>query len=279
MRHIREDLREATTRIPRLIEETGRHPRWCGDEDCELCATAHRDANPHCPVCKGAGFAHRIKKIIGTPEGDLVIPNYAQVKACTAEGCHQDTLRQGGSNTYYEKKGISKLQTMDNFVPVPGSKKPFEATNALLNDGAPPFLYIYGDMGCGKTHLCNAIALALSHNGKTVKLWRMDALLDWLREGVGNDSLYARTTELKELDALVIDDFESAKLIAEKGQWALEKMEEVIDSRYHARRITMITSNDNYDKLPEKILDRFKDKEVAQMVWNEAGNYRGRKKK
>ncbi len=281
LKSLNQDLKDSTATRRYDVEETQRHPRQCAEDDCPLCRDAHPQAAPHCPVCRGMGFVHPVARLISTPEGDMAIPDFTRIKSCTAPGCLLDTIRGGSeTQTYYASKGISKLQTLGNFVPVAGSKTSFESAKALLADTPDkPFLYIFGDMGCGKTHLCNGVALSLSQQGRKAKLWRIDALLDWLREGVGNDSLFARTTELKNLDALVIDDFESAKLVADKGKWALEKMEEVIDHRYHARLITMITSNDNYDKLPEKILDRFNDKSVAVMVWNEAGNYRRQTRK
>jgi DNA replication protein DnaC len=280
LKQINQDELRGKRVFTRPIDTQPVHARHCKDEDCVLCQFAHPEANPHCHVCKGFGFVHPYVKSVPTPEGDMVIGNYSRVIPCPAEGCLKDTITHNTSGTYDNYRGLSRLQTLNNFNQTKGSEESWKACNLLLNDPPDkPLLYIYGDMGAGKTHLANGTALALAQQGKNAKLWIMTELLDWLREGVGNDSLFARTTELKELDALVIDDFESAKLIADKGQWALEKMEEVIDHRYHSQKITMITSNDNYDKLPEKILDRFKDKSVAQMIYNEAGNYRGKKHK
>jgi DNA replication protein DnaC len=249
------------------------HPRFCGDEDCELCAHAHSDANPHCLICKGTGWVHPII-------GHLARPDFSRVLPCNAPGCHQETIRARKESEQFDKRtGTSRMQLLNNFYPVKGAAGAYEAAKALTEDGTVPFLLIYGNVGCGKTHLCNAVALELAQGGKKVFFRRADDLLEYLREGIDEHALRSRIVEFQVVDVLVIDDFESAKLQGEKGSWGLEKMEQIIDHRYHVGLLTMITTNDDYSELPPRIKDRFNDKAIAKMVHNAAPSFRPLKKR
>ena len=244
------------------------HPRYCGDPGCDLCETAHPDADPHCRVCKGTGFIHPLV-------GNIARPDFGRVIPCAAPGCHLETLRtRKAAEQYDERTGTSSLQTLDEFISVKGAESSLAACRELTEAGARPFLLIYGNVGCGKTHLCNSVALRLAQGGKKVKFCRADNLLDYLREGIDEHELYSRIIEYQVVDVLVIDDFESVKLQGDKGTWGLEKMEQIIDYRYHAGLITMITTNDAWTELPPRIKDRFTDKAVAQIVHNAAHSFR-----
>lgn len=244
------------------------HPRFCGDRDCELCEHAHPDANPHCLICKGSGFVH-------PPIGHIAKPDFTRSVPCPAAGCHLETIKaRKAEQQFDERTGTSKLQTLDEFIPVEGAAGSLEAARALTEAGARPFLLIFGDVGCGKTHLCNAVALKLAQSGLKVKFRRADDLLEYLREGIDEHELRSRIIEFQVVDVLVIDDFESVKLQGEKGSWGLEKMEQIIDHRYHACLTTMITTNDDFKDLPPRIKDRFSDRAVAKMVHNAAQSYR-----
>lgn len=211
---------------------------------------------------------------------ELEKPIYSQLVPCTAPGCqaeqlHELALQQG----FDERRGIAPLQTLDSFEPVQGAIKCLEAAKALANGTAPPFLLIFGDLGNGKTHLANAVALKLSHAGHKSRCRTMADILEWLHEGIDKNNLAERVRELGELDVLVIDDFEAKRCEGEKGAWAKEKLEQIIDHRYRAMRITMVTTNDQDTELPARIYDRFQDKEIAVVRWNKADNYRPQKKR
>jgi DNA replication protein DnaC len=249
------------------------HPRFCGDPECMLCEHALPDANPHCLICKGTGFVHPLI-------GHIARPDFCRSVPCPAAGCHLETIKaRAAEHQFDERAGTSRLQTLDEFIPVKGAATSLEAARELTEAGARPFLLVYGNVGCGKTHLGNAVALKLAQAGQKVKFRRADDLLEYLREGIDEHELRSRIIEFQVVDVLVIDDFESAKLQGEKGSWGLEKMEQIIDHRYHAGLTTMITTNDDLKDLPPRILDRFSDKAVAKMVHNAAQSYRPLKKR
>jgi DNA replication protein DnaC len=272
------ELTESIQSRQRMINESdirhaGDHPRFCGDQDCVLCEHAHPDANPHCLICKGTGFVHPLI-------GHIARPDFTRFVPCGAAGCHLETIKaKQAEHQFDERTGTSRLQTLDNFYPVKGAESSIAAARELTEAGARPFLLVYGNVGCGKTHLCNAVALRLGQAGKKIEFSRADDLLEYLREGINEHELRSRIIGYQVVDVLVIDDFESAKLQGEKGSWGLEKMEQIIDHRYHACLTTMITTNDDLKELPPRILDRFSDKAVAKMVHNAAQSYRPLKRR
>lgn len=266
------------SRSKRPLDEVGKHPRWCGEEGCPLCEAAHPDANPHCPQCKGVGFAHPILDFVPSLGADVAMPDRRRLVVCHEPGCMFDTVRkEAEAQTYDDKRGLSKLQTLTDFDVEEGAHKALQAAKNLAKGSAPPLLFIQGGVGCGKTHLANAVALKLAQGGRKVRLWRSDDLLEYLREGIDEHELRSRLIETQAIDVLVIDDFASEKYLVEKGAWALEKFEQIIDHRYHAGMVTMMTTNNNWDELPERIRSRFQDKQLAVMVWNKADDYRKKK--
>ena len=79
---------------------------------------------------------------------------------------------------------------------------------AFCEDDAAKWFYIGGQPGCGKTHLCTAIAAHYIKRGKDVKymLWCEDAKK--LKAVVNEFAEYqTAVNELKNVDVLYIDDF------------------------------------------------------------------------
>ena len=79
---------------------------------------------------------------------------------------------------------------------------------------------------------------------------------------------------LKVIPALIMDEW---------GQnygtdWEEQKLEEIVIARERAGLITIITSNLEPDKLPERIESRFRDRAHARLINNKAVDYRPKKK-
>ena len=81
----------------------------------------------------------------------------------------------------------------------------------------------------------------------------------------------------KKMPALILDEW---------GQnygsiWEEQKLEEIFVARERAELITIITSNlepDQLDKMPERIISRFRDATQARLILNAAPDYRPKKK-
>ena len=227
--------------------------------------------NPHCRVCRGAGFVH--------PRGDDGKPDYAHTINCQAKGCIVDQKKAYQSTEPYAKeKGVSKFNTFDNFKPVLGAQTTLEAFKDIaFNEGAPPLLLVYGTTGNGKTHLCEATVIELLKRGVDCRLWAVSDLVSKLHESIPENTTELLVSSLKKMPALILDEW---------GQnygsiWEEQKLEEIFVARERAELITIITSNlepDHLDKMPERIISRFRDATQARLILNAAPDYRPKKK-
>ena len=221
--------------------------------------------NPHCPRCDGAGFLHPVNEFT-----QKVL--YNQLVPCDYPGCYKENLAKG-MPLYNRTTGVARDQTFDNFKLRMGAEESFKAAKSLA-DGSAEFIFLvmYGGVGCGKTHLCNAIVMELLQRGLSAKLIMVSELLDYLRKGIEDHTLDDRLKRYKNIHALALDDFKT-EYIKTQG-WALDKIEEIIDSRYREMKLTILTTNDEFQNLPDRIVSRFSDRSRALRVLNSAGDYR-----
>ena len=227
--------------------------------------------NPYCAVCRGAGYIHP-----RLPDGK---PDYSQVISCQAKGCIVDQRRiYQSTESYAQEKGVSKFNNFDNFKPVLGAETTLEAFKDIaFNEGAPPLLMVYGTTGNGKTHLCEATVIELLKRGVDCRLWAVADLVSKLKESIPENTTELLMNNLKKIPALILDEW---------GQnygsvWEVQKLEEIFVARERAELITIITSNlepDQLDKLPERVVSRFRDVTQARLILNAAPDYRPKKK-
>ncbi len=224
---------------------------------------AHPLANPHCETCSGAGFIHP-RDYLGKCDSRRIIP-------CPADSCHQSRLNDiEGKLSFNPRTGIDRFMTFGSFEPRAGTKKALTAAKEFASMKGLPFLAILGPVGTGKTHLANAIALKLAQDGHDVKLWTVKSLLDHIKRGIEDNTADGRIREIKECFVLVLDDFK-AEFIRE---WGVDQLEDIIDFRYRAALLTVLTTNNQLADLPERIEDRFSDRAISVRVVIEARSYR-----
>lgn len=224
--------------------------------------------NPCCAVCHGFGNVH--------PLLDSGKPDFARVIPCQAEGCIVDQQRvYQSTESYVQEKGVSKFHTFDDFQPVLGAEKTLEAFRDIaFNEEAPPLLLVYGTTGNGKTLLCEATVIELLKRGIECRLWAVSDLVSSLKQSIPKDTTEEIISSLKQLPALILDEWGQNY----GSMWEEQKLEEIVIARDRAELITIITSNLEPDKLPERVMDRFRDKAQARTILNKALSYRPKKK-
>ncbi len=168
--------------------------------------------------------------------------------------------------------------TFETFMTRPGTKKMLVAVKALAEDNPQrPFLLIYGGTGNGKTHLIEAFIIARGRQGQLVRYWTVAEVMDKLKSAInaewGRPGLEETTMMFAKSNALVLDDWGT-----EYGtDFEASRLEQIIDSRYRARLVTLMASNKDWqdlDKRHPRIISRFSDPDIGQIVWNEATDYR-----
>src|SRR6476620_6467996 len=121
---------------------------------------------------------------------------------------------------------------------------------ANLADGRG--LWLFGEVGTGKTTLAMLVAKAALEAGHSVAIYSMPRLLNEIRRTYdeGSDSNYIQLLDrLAEVDLLHIDDVGAEK----SSDWVLEQLYAIVKTRYEAQRSMTITTNLSYEDLIEQI--------------------------
>lgn len=105
-----------------------------------------------------------------------------------------------------------------------------------------PFLTFMGPVGTGKTHLAvSALRKLILEHGLTGRFVDFSRFLGELRH-----TYSAKTSEegvlapLRSVDVLLIDELGKGRT---ENEWQLEKLDELINSRYNTGKITLLTTN------------------------------------
>lgn len=168
--------------------------------------------------------------------------------------------------------GVSSLNnTFEFFSPVKGTQKALAAFKALAYGKTHrPMLICYGGVGNGKTHLCEATAIAMYKQGLFVRVMTMSQMMITLKSYMNNQEPPSFDWLLSSYclaERLIIDDVDGT-------EWEFEQLEKIMRFRYHDSLFTIFTTNLDISELPERIVSRFSDPEVGTIVLNRGEDYR-----
>lgn len=166
--------------------------------------------------------------------------------------------------------------TFDNFDPaVDGLKDAYEDAREYAKS-LQGWIFFHGPCGIGKTHLAVAIAQYAMERAKLgVYFSVVPDLLDQLRatfdptNGVAYDE---RFNQIRNAQLLVLDDLGTENTTP----WAREKLYQILNHRYNEHRPTVITSNQPFKAIEERILSRLSDTRLTRYIWIDAEDYRRR---
>jgi len=116
-------------------------------------------------------------------------------------------------------------------------------------------LWLFGDVGTGKTTLAMLVAKAALESGRSVAIYSLPRLLNEIRRTYeeGSDSSYVQLLDrLAEVDLLHVDDLGAEK----SSPWVLEQLYAIVNARYEAERAMVITTNLDRDALVDQITER-----------------------
>jgi len=172
--------------------------------------------------------------------------------------------------------GVASLEnTFENFKPVAGTQKALAAFKALASGKAKwSMLLIYGGVGNGKTHLCEAMTIALYKRGIFCRVLSMSWIMRSLKNSMRHAAFMSYDEKLDILcyqEHLIIDD---VGMGGSGSDWEFGQLEEIIVVRYRERLFTILTTNKDLTELPERVVSRFRDPDVGRVVLNEGADYR-----
>ena len=143
-----------------------------------------------------------------------------------------------------------------NFVCREGTKDSYQAAlDFATGKSGHHLLTFIGEPGTGKTHLVLGIGWHwLEHEMGLVKYYQAESLLDNLRQGYNitdpetQDDFDNLLKWLKEVDLLIIDDIGTEN----PTEWAVAKLNTIIDHRYLNGNLTVFTTNCSAKALARK---------------------------
>ena len=135
--------------------------------------------------------------------------------------------------------------------------RPIRALIRELDDNldAGRGLWLFGDVGTGKTTLAMLVAKAALEAGRSVAIYSLPRLLNEIRRTYdeGSDSSYVELLDrLAEVDLLHVDDLGAEK----SSPWVLEQLYAIVNARYEGERSMVITTNLDREALVEQITER-----------------------
>ena len=203
--------------------------------------------------------------------------DYARAVPCRAADCLLERVSVYRSGEPFARaQGVTApQQTFETFDPVPGTVEALKYARAI-GDGTSQFIWllIYGGVGNGKTHLCNALARRALGRGVDVRIKAVAELFSELRSSFDTHGSEGVMEGLKRTFLLVLDD-----LGVEYGSdWEKAKFDELMTARFANARPTVLTTNRDLNELPPRIRSRFEDRGLSRMAHNSAGDYRKTKR-
>ena len=228
---------------------------------------APASANPVCPRCKGAGYY-----LLDVPIDD---PNFGVLITCDCKQPEKEHRRIEELQRLSELTAFSH-KTFENFDSnVPGVQRAFRRAQEYAANPRG-WLILFGNYGCGKTHLAAAIANEALHRHSQVIFTVVPDLLDHLRSTFGPSSEIAydeRFKTIRDVRLLILDDLGTENTTP----WAREKLYQIINHRYNEELPTVITSNRQPEDIEKRIFSRMSDRVLCdEIIIIEAGDYRKR---
>jgi DNA replication protein DnaC len=197
-------------------------------------------------------------------------PNFGRLFPCEC------LVRERESRIANELGELSQLQslgelTFDSFdSSIPGTEEAYEAAVSFARN-PHGWIFFHGGCGVGKTHLAVAIANAIKKQQNIGVYFRVvPDLLDQLRatfdpaNGVAYDD---RFQQIRNAHLLVLDDLGTEQTTP----WAREKLYQLVNHRYNEQLPTVITSNQDMDRIEDRVRSRLLDRRLSRYVYFEPG--------
>lgn len=226
-----------------------------------------------CPECKNRGYFAVLES------------GYQQRKECRCMKIRRNLKNISDSGL----EDALQTLTFDRYIcKEPWQKRAKDACTHYVNGHKGRWLYVSGQSGAGKTHLCTAVCGALLERGMSVKyeMWRT-----LFREMQRFDARDRKFQQISDCDVLYIDDFLKSAYTKPEDQSGTSKPDrgtfqeinvafEIINSRYTRKKITILSSEiflQDLFHLDGALAGRIRERcggYVIQIAENQERNYR-----
>ena len=181
-------------------------------------------------------------------------------------------------NDLKERLNLMSIEnTFGNFKPNNNSLKAFEIYKEMADNPTWYMLLCYGKTGCGKTHLCEALAVELSKKYIFARVFEWAEQVRAFKKAMRSEikGQYDMMFEnFRKIPFMIIDDVGMGSV---GSAWEWGEIEDIVNYRYRNQLPTVITTNLDASSLPDRVVSRFKDKLTSRIVFNGAEDYRPKK--
>jgi chromosomal replication initiator protein len=178
-----------------------------------------------------------------------------------------------------EQMGFSELEvsketnlnpkyTFDNFITGPFNEIAYAAAMAIVEEPGKSYnpLFIYGDVGLGKTHLIQAIGNKIKENDpdKKVKYIPAEKLISTIVNAIRGQSVEELKKNLRDIDVLIVDDIQ---FLAGKDK-TQEEFFHTFNSLYQKNKQIILSSDRHPNNIPaitERLKSRFSGGMIADI--------------
>jgi len=245
-----EDIKERTlktTSFPSSIAQCGLNKKTglidynkgCGlfDGKDELLHSIMEMSRPHVPV-------------------EMAICSCASSREELARQRHQQRLADARLPHH-----TSVHRTFDNFKPMEGTETALKAALDFTQGIGSNILVLAGGVGCGKSHLLEAIGRELLNQGKTVRYRLVADYVDDLRQAESTNTKFDLMDRIYITNTMILDDLGVERV----NEYALEEITKLIEHRLmesdrNCRLV--IATNLNYQDMTRQF-----DQRIADRLW------------
>lgn len=165
---------------------------------------------------------------------------YQQTKLGVAKE-NERSLQRAGLSRYIEEHTLDKYIASDQWqVAVK------QNAIAYIKDPVGWFV-ISGQSGSGKTHICNAIAINLMRQGKSLKHMAWFDEINKLKYHMEENHLLIE--DYIDKDILYIDDFLKTRKDTEPSDIEVELAYQILDARYRRKKLTIISTEKSMNQI------------------------------
>lgn len=253
MKSLRDALKSV---MPNLEQDSGedlhrKRVEWFNESEGDL----HEEDGYDCKRCKNKGFIAYL-----SANGEEV---WRDCK-CKAIRSTLNRAKRSGLGDVLKDYTFDKFEAKDEW-----QKDLKQKAQEFCKDDNAKWFYIGGQVGCGKTHICTAIAAHYIKAGKELRymLWAEES--KFLKANVNENVYTEKMNEYKNVDVLYIDDFLKVKSGSTPTEADINLAFEIINNRLlSADKITILSS--------EKELSELLDYDEATMsrIYQRTGLYK-----
>lgn len=182
--------------------------------------------------------------------GDLWVVSDGEILSRPCDKC--PPIRRSIKNL--KASGLDKLEFSNFTVSESWQQKLLEMGQKYVSNSSSEgeWIYIGGQNGAGKTHICTAVSRSLTYKfGAEVMYTHWRELIRELHSAMQSGTYSAAINKLRKVKVLYIDDFFKTRRDEKPTDSELKIAFEIIDSRYCSNLVTIISSEFSIDEIVE----------------------------